>query len=127
MNNLQVCLAAILLGISGLSFAATDDGEGDEFTNGDDGAEIFAAALGGIRNFNVVDDSTLIVEGRNNNRYRIELFGRCPGLRFQESLLFLTGPGGNLNRFSSLYVDGARCPFRSIQKISEGAAADINQ
>lgn len=64
------------------------------------------ADLGAIEDWPVVDRDTPLVEGTNDRRYRVALFGPCIGLQFADAIAFVTEPTGELNRFSSIWVDG---------------------
>ena len=84
-------------------------------------AVIHVADLGGIRNWRAEDDRTVLIEGRNRQWYRAELFGYCPGLRFAHAIGFVTDITGDLDKFSSIYVDGDRCWFKTFEKIDPPA------
>jgi hypothetical protein len=73
------------------------------------------ADLGAIRNFRPVGDEALLIEGTGHRWFRATFFGRCIGLRSAENVAFMTEPGGSLDRFSAIYVDGHRCSFRSFE------------
>lgn len=79
-------------------------------------ATIPFASLGGIRNFRAVDDATLLIQGTSGRWFRATFFGRCIGLRSSEKIGFMTEPGGSLDRFSAIFVDGHRCAFRSFEE-----------
>jgi hypothetical protein len=75
------------------------------------------ANLGAIQDFRAVGDDVLLIEGTGHRWYRATLFGPCIGLRHTEKLAFVTEPGGSLDRFSAIYVDGQRCAFRSFERM----------
>lgn len=77
--------------------------------------------MGGIRNWRAVDNETLLVEGRNNQWFKATMFGPCPGLPFASAIGFITDFSNSLDRFSSIYVDGQRCTFRTFEKIDPPA------
>jgi hypothetical protein len=79
-------------------------------------ASIPFANLGAIRSFRAPDDQTLLIEGSGHRWYRATFFGACLGIRSVERLAFVTEPGGSLDRFSAVWVDGRRCPFRSFER-----------
>ena len=44
------------------------------------------------------------------------MMGPCTGLGFANTIGFVADPMGNVDQFSSAYVDGQRCYFRSFTK-----------
>jgi hypothetical protein len=76
---------------------------------------IHFADLGGIRDFRALDDQTLLIQGTNRRWFRARLWGSCIGLRTAERIAFVTEPGGDLGRFSAIFVEGRRCAFRSFE------------
>lgn len=78
-------------------------------------ASIPFADLGAIRNFRAVSDRELLIEGSGHRWFRATFVGACLGLRSAEQIAFMTEPGGSLDRFSAIYVDGRRCAFRSFE------------
>ena len=81
--------------------------------------QIDFADLGGIRSFRPDGDVGIYIEGRNQQWYHAGFFRRCPELKFNESIGFVVEPTGQLNRFSSILVDGDRCYFRSFEPVPE--------
>lgn len=79
-------------------------------------ASIPFANLGSIQSFRALDDSTLLIEGSGHRWYRATFFGSCIGLRNAERIAFVTEPGGSLDRFSAVWIDGRRCPFRTFER-----------
>ncbi|MCB1623745.1 MAG: hypothetical protein KDI32_04105 [Pseudomonadales bacterium] len=77
-------------------------------------AEITFAALGGIQDWQSDGDKGMFVQGLNNKWFYATFFGPCPELRFAERIGFVTEPGGALDRFSSVLVNGDQCSFRSF-------------
>ncbi len=73
------------------------------------------ADLGAIRNFRPIGDEALLIEASGHRWFRATFYGRCLGLRSAENVAFMTEPGGSLDRFSAIYVDGHRCAFRSFE------------
>jgi hypothetical protein len=88
-----------------------------------------------IRNWQVVDDKTLLIQDNARKWYKATLFGTCVNLSFaQERLGFDSSPGGTFDKFSAILVRGQRCPLSSLvettappkkskAKKAEGAAA----
>lgn len=77
------------------------------------------ADLGGIRSYQASSNDALLLEGRNDQWYRAELFGPCPGLQFDDAIGFVLEPSGRFDRFSSIIVDGQRCSVRSLTRTAE--------
>jgi hypothetical protein len=73
------------------------------------------ADIGAIRDFRPVGDEALLIEAAGHRCFRATFFGRCIGLRSAENVAFMTEPGGSLDRFSAIYVDGHRCAFRTFE------------
>lgn len=80
-------------------------------------AHIAFANTGGIRDWRALDDKSLFVQGTNRQWYYATLFSSCFGLSTTHNLAFLTSPpDGSFDRFSSLLVEGSRCPVVSLVK-----------
>lgn len=106
----HVALASVLaaaLGFAGAAVAKDDERP----------VSIPFANLGAIQDFRAIGDDVLLIEGAGHRWYRATLFGPCIGLRLAENLAFVTEPGGSLDRFSAIYVEGQRCPFRSFERM----------
>lgn len=82
-------------------------------------ASIPFADHNGIRNFDVVDDDTLLIQSQNGKWYKAELFSPCIGLRFRNAIGFETNPGGSFDRWSAIRTREQRCPLKSLTP-SEG-------
>jgi hypothetical protein len=108
-RTLRVVLAgalAAIVGVAGSAFAKDEERP----------VSIPFANLGSVRDFRALSDDVLLIEGTGHRWYRATLFGPCIGLRHAESLAFVTEPGGALDRFSAIYVEGRRCTFRSFER-----------
>ncbi len=77
------------------------------------------ADLGGIRDWQAVSTKELIVEGYNGKKYNVTLYGSCLGLPFTETIGFVTDATGDLDKFSSIYVDGQRCYFKTFTLLED--------
>jgi hypothetical protein len=111
-------LAAVLV-MPALSDAESDS-EPDEQRAG-----IPFADLGGIRSWRADGDRGIYVQGRRGQWYYAEFFGPCIGLRFSDQVAFITNAGtAQLDRFSSILVDGERCHFRSFEEIEGPRTSD---
>lgn len=71
---------------------------------------------GGVSNWRVVDDSTLLVQDIHGHWYVAKLQSAAYGLAFANSLGFTTAPSGRLEKFSSVVVDGRRYPIISFTR-----------
>ena len=80
-------------------------------------AVIHFADLNGIESWKPESADAILVEGRNHSWYRARFFGPCFGIQSTESIGFVTDPTGNLDRFSSILVDGQRCFFASFDRV----------
>ena len=68
-----------------------------------------------IRNWQVVDDKTVLIQDNSRKWYKATLFGTCINLSFaQERLGFDSSPGGTFDKFSAILVRGQRCPLSSL-------------
>jgi len=68
-----------------------------------------------IRNWQVVDDKTVLIEDNGRKWYKATLFGTCINLSFaEEKLGFDSSPGGTFDKFSAILVRGQRCPLSSL-------------
>jgi len=88
-------------------------------------AVIRFADLGGIRDWRADGGDAIFVEGRNRQWYRGTFFGPCHGLRFTETIAFITEADGSLDKFSSIWVDGQRCHFKSFYRVSGPDSKDL--
>lgn len=80
-------------------------------------AHIPFANSGGIRDWRALDDKSLFVQGTDRQWYHATLFSSCFGLSTTHNLAFVTSPpDGSFDRFSSLLVEGSRCPVVSLVK-----------
>lgn len=73
-----------------------------------------------IHDWSAPNERTLIVESITGERYRADLMNNCIGLRFTNSLAFVTGGTNQLDRYSGIVLpDGTRCMFRSFTRIAD--------
>ncbi|GAB4143208.1 MAG: hypothetical protein Tsb0016_12100 [Sphingomonadales bacterium] len=113
--GIQTMLAAALGGLALIIAAATPAQAGGEGQR----ASIPFADLGNIRDWRAYGDDILYVESVTGQWYQAEVFGPCLALPFAETIAFVTEPDGSLDKFSSIWVDGDRCFFRSFEKIAQ--------
>ncbi len=84
-------------------------------------ASIPFANRGGIYNWGVVDNRTLLIQGRNRQWYKATLFAPCIDLPFAHTIAFKTSPSGSFDKFSSIVVRRKRCSLTSLVEISPPA------
>lgn len=99
---------------AGDAAAGAKVGDGRPGQSAAEAMRIAFADLGGIQSWQVVDESTLFIEGRNRRWYRAELFSACPGLRSQTDIGFVLESGGDVDRIAALRVNGRECRVKSL-------------
>jgi hypothetical protein len=77
-------------------------------------AQIPFANRGGIWNWQVIDNKTVLIESRSRKWYKATLFGNCINLSFAQELTFDSSPNGTFDKFSAIRVRGQRCPLVSL-------------
>ena len=120
--NAQACLKSIAPFAAALFISVAGPAHSDETADAEAAqdsprAVIKFADLGGIKDWRATDRKTLYVEGRNNQWFKITLFSSCSGLRFAETIGFVTEANGDLDKFSSVLVKGRRCTFKSFEAV----------
>lgn len=81
-------------------------------------AVIHFADLGAIRDWRADGADALLVQSSRGQWYRATFYGPCIGLQFADTIGFVTDPGGSLDVFSSVLVNGDRCWFRTFDQVS---------
>jgi hypothetical protein len=85
-------------------------------------AVIHFADLNGIRDWRPAaddDSDSIFVEGRNGQWFRATFWMPCPDIHFVPAVGFVTDTLGNLDRFTSIIVDGKRCYFKTFERTTE--------
>jgi hypothetical protein len=77
-------------------------------------AQIPFANRGGIWNWQVINNNTVLIESRSRKWYKATLFGNCINLSFAQELTFDSSPNGTFDKFSAIRVRGQRCPLVSL-------------
>lgn len=85
-------------------------------------AEIPFVNHGGIRDWTAGDDDTLFVQAMSGKWYEVDLMSSCSGLPFATRVGFDTGPIDTFDRFSTVIVDGQRCPVQSVSLMASPPA-----
>ncbi len=88
-------------------------------------ATLHFAELGGIRNWHVLREGGLLIEGQRQQFYLATFFGSCPRLRSAETVGFVTDATGSLTQFDSIIVDGEQCRFRTLQRVPPEMAENM--
>jgi hypothetical protein len=75
------------------------------------------ANKGGIWNWQVVDNKTVLIESRARKWYKATLFGNCINLAFAQNMAFISNSNGTFDKFSSIRTGGQRCPLVSLVEV----------
>jgi len=75
------------------------------------------ANKGGIWNWQVVDNKTVLIESRARQWYKATLFGNCINLAFVQNMAFIPNSNGTFDKFSSIRTRGQRCPLVSLIEV----------
>lgn len=111
MNKLNICIAA------SLALLAVAPGSAQAAAHRGD-ASIPFVGFGGIRNWTATDDSTVYLQASNDQWYEADLAGPCMGLPFAFGIGVDTRGSNTFDNFSSILVDGQRCPVTSVKKVT---------
>lgn len=82
------------------------------------------ADLGNIRDWQSDDPDELYVQSANRDWYHIMFWAPCNELPFAIGIAFVTDPSGQLDKYSSILVDGQRCWFKSFEKSAAPPSED---
>ena len=75
------------------------------------------ANKGGIWNWQVIDNKTVLIESRARKWYKAALFGNCINLAFAQDMAFVSNSNGTFDKFSSIRTRGQRCPLVSLVEV----------
>lgn len=68
-----------------------------------------------IDTWSAPSDEVLVVESLDGTQYRATFMGRCLGLRFTDTIGFITRGTNAIDQFSGIVLpDGTRCTFQSF-------------
>ena len=70
--------------------------------------------MGGIRDWQAIDDNALYVQDVARKWYLAKLMGPCTDLSFATTIGFETKGVNRLDRFGAVVVNGQRCPLTSF-------------
>jgi hypothetical protein len=79
-------------------------------------ASIPFANQGGIYDWRVVDDRTVLIQSINRQWYKATLFSPCIGLPFAQRIGFESNPDGSFDKFSAIKLRHQRCSLTSLVK-----------
>ena len=74
------------------------------------------ADIGNIRDWHAENSEELFVQNLHKQWYRITFAPPCQNLPFVTGIAFETDNLGNIDKDSSIVVDGERCFFKSIEE-----------
>lgn len=116
--NMRSKLLAVLLGgwlaAAGLAAGGVEKAASAEVT-------IPFANHGGVSDWRVVDDTTLLIKDVHGHWYRAKLLTAATELHFTDSVGFDTSPSGSLGKHSSIVVEGRRYPIVSLTRTERPA------
>ena len=76
--------------------------------------QINFANHGGIWDWSVVDDKTLLIQDRSRRWYKATLLVNCIDLPFDQKLGFESNADGSFDKFSAIQTRQQRCPLISL-------------
>jgi uncharacterized protein DUF6491 len=79
-------------------------------------ARIAFANHGGIYDWRVVDNRTVLIQSNSRQWYNATLMTSCFNLAFAERVGFETNPDGSFDKFSTIKLRGQTCPLVSLVK-----------
>jgi hypothetical protein len=80
------------------------------------------AAVQGYRidDWKALSSESLVIRTNDGKRYRATLMGRCIGLKYTDTIAFVTRGERTVDRFAGIMLpDGSRCYFKTFEAISQ--------
>jgi len=77
------------------------------------------ADIGNVRSWHADSSNELYIEAMNRTWYRTTFWSSCNSLPFAIAIAFVTEPNGELDRYSSILVDGERCWFKTFEQTTD--------
>ena len=73
-----------------------------------------------IEDWKALSNESLIIRTNDGKRYRATLMGRCIGLKFTDTIAFVTRGERTVDRYAGIMLpDGSRCYFKTFEAISQ--------
>jgi hypothetical protein len=73
-----------------------------------------------IEDWKALSNEALIIRTNDGRRYRATLMGKCIGLKFTDTIAFVTRGERTVDRFAGIMLpDGSRCYFKTLEAISQ--------
>jgi hypothetical protein len=73
-----------------------------------------------IEDWKALSNESLIIRTNDGKRYRATLMGRCIGLKFTDTIAFVTRGERTVDRFAGIMLpDGSRCYFKTFEAVSQ--------
>jgi Family of unknown function (DUF6491) len=79
-------------------------------------ASIPFANHGGIWDWRVINDRTVLIQSANRQWYKATLFSPCINLPFAQRVGFESNPDGSFDKFSAIKLRHQTCPLISLVK-----------
>lgn len=73
-----------------------------------------------IEDWKVLSNQSLVIRTNDGKRYRATLMARCIGLKFTDTIAFVTRGERTVDRYAGIMLpDGSRCYFKTFEAISQ--------
>jgi hypothetical protein len=73
-----------------------------------------------IEDWKVLSNESLVIRTNDGKRYRATLMGRCIGLKFTDTIAFVTRGERTVDRYAGIMLpDGSRCYFKTFEAVSQ--------
>ncbi|MDB5423897.1 MAG: hypothetical protein JWQ29_1313 [Phenylobacterium sp.] len=108
--------AAIALGAASVAHAADPHPFPQEYSGGEPTRVAFGD-FNAIYNWRVDRQGALLLRTASDHYYRATFAAACPKLPTAINIGFITEVAGPLNKWSSVYVDGDRCWFKTFDPV----------
>lgn len=116
---LFTCLAsAALLSTPALAKNADQNDTSTQTANVSQQASIPFANHGGIWDWRADGENAVYIEGASGKWYKAELFMPAFDLPFVQYIGIDPSPDGSLDKWSAIYVEGQRYPFKSFTQVA---------
>jgi len=106
-------LAGLIVSVAIADTAAASDAPAAPSTPAAE-ARIPFANHGGVYNWQVLNDRTVLIQGQNRKWYKATLMSSCFDLPFAEQIGIESNADGSFDKFSSIKVRGRNCPLISL-------------